>query len=97
MPAGNQILLSEVPSSSFNGERATDYDEVIGGGGSSNADMEGSLADMERQIKEKMLAKEQKMREFEQRRRLDLMSCSSSSSSCMTIPPSGTDHSTIDK
>ena len=52
-----------------------------------------SLATIEREIRDKMTLKEQKIKEIEQRRRLDLMSCSSSSSSVLTIPP----QSTIDK
>ena len=53
-----------------------------------------SLATIEREIRDKMTLKEQKIKEIEQRRRLDLMSCSSSSSSVLTIPPQS---STIDK
>ena len=55
-----------------------------------------SLITIEREMKEKISLKEQMMKELEQKRRLDLMSCSSSSSSVLTIPPDQSE-STLDK
>ena len=69
----------------FNHHRIGDYQNY--GSAAKHPSGESSIATIERELQEKVDFKEQKMKELEQKRRADLMSCSSSSSSVLTIPP----------
>ena len=68
----------------FNHHRIGDYQKYSS---AKHPSGESSIATIERELQEKMDFKEQKMKELEQKRRADLMSCSSSSGSVLTIPP----------